>query len=89
MSTTNSHKIFDEPVVECNDCQRYWLDQCDGTKVDEAKPCASYIATRKMDIPNKVKALDEKLKNLGCIVTITMVILAFHLLSHLVEVFMK
>lgn len=86
MSTS---KIFDDFDVECNNCQRYWLDQCDATKVDESKPCNSYIATRKMDIPQKVKALDDKVKSLGCIVTITAVMLAFHLLGHLIEVFMK
>ena len=89
MVSTNLNKIFDEYEVECNNCQRYWLDQCDATKVDDTKPCNSYIATRKMDIPDKVKVLDDKVKSLGTCVTITMVILAFHLLSHLLEVVMK
>lgn len=83
----NSHKIFDEYEVECNDCQRYWLDQCDGAKVNTTKSCTSFLATKNTDIPHKLSKLDDKVKSLGTAVTILEIIMLFHLLSHIIEVF--
>lgn len=58
----SDRKVFDEWTdVDCNNCQRYWLDQCDGTKVNETKICNSFLATRKTDIPMQIKRLDKDL----------------------------
>jgi hypothetical protein len=82
MVTTNSHKIFDEYHVDCNECQRYWLDQCDGTPEDVQKPCTSFIATKKVDIPERIKVLEKRLQSLtGCVLVMNIIII-FHLLSH-------
>lgn len=88
-STTNSHKIFDEFEVECNGCQRYWTDQCDGVKPDTTKSCSSYLATRNMDIPHKVKKLDEKIKLMDTTLTVCNVVLLLHLLVHIIGAFVK
>lgn len=88
-STTNSHKIFDDYEVECNECQKYWLDQCDGVKPDTTRQCTSFVATRNMDIPHKIKKLDEKVKTLDTAVTILNVVLTLHLLVHVVGAFIK
>lgn len=51
-------KIFDEwnELVDCNECQKYWLDQCDGVPIDDARRCNSYVAVRSSEIP---KVIDE------------------------------
>lgn len=88
-STTNSHKIFDEFEVECNGCQRYWTDQCDGVKPDTTKSCSSYLATRNMDIPTKVKTLDDEVTDLKSSVKILNIVVMLHLLCHLLGAFVK
>lgn len=81
-STKDSHKIFDEYHVDCNECQRYWLDQCDGTPEATERHCTSFIATKKVDIPERIKVLEKRLQSLtGCTVVMG-IILVFHLLSH-------
>lgn len=87
MSQSNSHKIFDEYEVECNDCQRYWLDQCDGTPEATERHCTSFIATKKVDIPMRVKRLENTVKTLGGCFIVTNIIMIFHLLSHILEAF--
>lgn len=56
MKTTKNEqrKIFEEPVVECNSCEKYWLSQCDGVKKDTQRKCTSYVAVRREDIPQRV-----------------------------------
>lgn len=76
----NSRKIFDSYEVECHDCQNYWLDKCDGVRLDSARKCTSYIATRKVDLPHKIVVLDAKVKGL----TISLVCLTLAFLLHIV-----
>lgn len=54
-------KIFDEYQVECNECQRYWNDQCDGVREGTTKPCTSFLATRRTNIPEQIKNLEKRL----------------------------
>ena len=85
MNSNMEQKIFDEYEVDCNDCQRYWLDQCDGSKVNVQKPCSSFLATKKMDIPEKVKSIEEKYENIRiCIITLS-IVLALHLITELLN----
>ena len=59
----DNKKIFDDfPTVDCNECERYWLNQCDGVKPSsEAQkvPCNSFLATRKVVIPQQIKRLQK------------------------------
>lgn len=57
----NEPKRFSEWVeVDCNECQRYWDNSCDGCK-DALKgsktPCNSFLATRSVIIPKEIEAL--------------------------------
>ena len=44
-----------EDVKDCNSCVNYWDDTCDGAQFP--KPCNSYKACRKDDIPGAIASL--------------------------------
>ena len=51
-------KIFDDfPTVDCNDCQHYWLDRCDGAKPQAGTRCREFNAVRGIDIPLQIKSI--------------------------------
>lgn len=54
-------RIFDEYQVDCNDCQHYWTDTCDGVKQGSTKACTSFLATRQTNIPEQIKKLEKSL----------------------------
>ena len=54
-------RIFDEYQVDCNECQSYWLDQCDGVKVGSQKACTAFKAIRRTNIPEQIKNLENRL----------------------------
>ena len=68
--------IFDNwnDVVNCNDCAKYWDDSCDGVSKGSKRLCNSFVATRTIVIPEKLKALDKRLKYFGA-ATITLALL--------------
>lgn len=49
-------------VKDCNSCASYWDDSCDGASYP--KPCNSYRACRKDDIPKQIQELNQKVKEL-------------------------
>jgi hypothetical protein len=55
-------RFEDWEEVSCNECGRYWQDSCDGVKEGSRKPCNSFIATRKVVIPARLKALENSNK---------------------------
>lgn len=85
-ATLNSHKRFDEYEVDCNECGRYWTDQCDGTPRGVEKRCTSFVATRRTDIPERIKQLEVQVKTLKTVMTGMNFILLLHLLTHVLEV---
>ena len=57
--------IFEEyPTVDCEDCQSYWKEECDGTPVGSEKVCKAFKATRRTDIPLQIKSLQKASKRL-------------------------
>lgn len=59
---TNKRIFEDFPEVDCNQCEPYWNNQCDGTLVGSEKRCKAFKATRKVDIPFEIKSLESALK---------------------------
>lgn len=58
-------KRFEEWIkVDCNDCERWWVNQCDGVK-DKPRVCMSYLATRKTVIPKQIESLQKKCEALS------------------------
>lgn len=62
-------KRFEEwERVDCNECARYWDSSCDGVSKGSTKPCNSYLATRSVVIPARLKAMEKSNKWLRLIV---------------------
>lgn len=75
------NKIFDEfPKVDCNECEHWWLNQCDGTEKDEHKVCHSFAATRHLVIPEQIKDLERKVNSLTRSLIIVILAVAIHLI---------
>ena len=55
------NKIFDEYQVDCNECQSYWLDQCDGVRTGSHRACTAFKAIRRTNIPEQLKNLEKRL----------------------------
>lgn len=76
-----NRKIFDDfQEVSCNDCGHYWDDSCDGVKKGSKKVCNSFIATRRIVIPEQIKRLEFRVKYLWwsvviCLISILLVVL--------------
>ena len=73
-------KRFSEWVeVDCNQCERWWLNQCDGCK-DTLKgskmPCNSFLATRQVKIPQEINELKKAIKGLKTAIAILSGIIA-------------
>ena len=65
MTSGKSNKqIFEDfPTVDCNDCQHYWDNSCDGVDVSseaQNRPCKTFLATRKISIPQEIKSLKNE-----------------------------
>ena len=71
---TDTPKRFDEwEEVDCNECARYWDSSCDGAARDSHKQCNSFMATRSIILPEKIKRLEQ---TVDCIVAIGFVLVA-------------
>lgn len=59
----NKDKIFDDWVkVDCEQCERWWQNQCDGVCEGENRPCNSFLATRSVILPEQIKRLQNENK---------------------------
>ena len=61
-------RFEDWEKVDCNECARYWDSSCDGTAKDTKKPCNSYLATRSVVLPEKIKKLEKRVFWLSLVV---------------------
>ena len=76
-------KRFDDWIdADCNDCARYWDDSCDGVSKGDKKPCNSFIATRSVVIPEKIKLLEKRFNTLWWIVLCWGILHLIHILFH-------
>lgn len=58
-------KIFEDfPTVDCNECELYWINQCDGVQKAQKRSCTTFKATRSVVIPEEIKWLKTRLKRL-------------------------
>jgi hypothetical protein len=79
-------RFEDFPTTECDNCERYWINQCDGTEINSKgsnASCNSFLPTRKVLIPQEIETLKKRLKMLeievllmSVITIITSVVLA-------------
>lgn len=87
MSASHKEKIFEDwEEVDCNECERWWLNQCDGAKTHgkgSKLTCTSFLATRKVVIPLQIKALQKANKGMMRCVILLSVVELLHILIHL------
>ena len=57
---------FDEwdEIVDCNYCQHYYDNTCDGVSKGSTRLCKQFKAVRGMNIPEEIKSLQNGLKSL-------------------------
>ncbi len=81
MSEKTPKRFEDWEEVDCNECERYWLNQCDGAKTHgkgSKLTCTSFLATRNVVIPEQIKSLQkENIRTRVCII-----LLAFGMILH-------
>lgn len=83
---TDTPKRFDEwEEVECNECGRYWTDQCDGVSKGSTKRCNSFLATRSIVIPARLKSLENNLKSLRFGVILHYILFIVYLILRFME----
>lgn len=75
--------LFDDwsEVKDCNQCEPYWNNQCDGAKVGSEKRCTAFKATRRVDIPLEIEALRKAVKRLSVAVILLGVVQILESLS--------
>lgn len=58
-------KVFDDfKVVDCEGCESWQLNQCDGVPVGSQRSCTAYKAVRRLNTPLQIKALQKGYKDL-------------------------
>lgn len=61
-----SKRFEDWTTVDCNECEHYWTNSCDGACKGSQKPCNSFLATRSVIIPEQIKSLRSQIRWLYC-----------------------
>lgn len=57
-----SKRFEDWTTVDCNECEHYWTNSCDGACKGSQKPCNSFLATRSVIIPEQIKSLRKQIR---------------------------
>ncbi len=74
-------KVFDDFYeVDCNECEHYWTNTCDGVPKGANRSCNSFSATREVVIPKKIERLESALKSLSFSVFCVSLAVAIHIL---------
>jgi hypothetical protein len=71
-----SKRFEDWEEVDCNECERWWINQCDGASKGSKKGCNSYLATRSIVIPERLNSLEKRVNRLGGAVTASLTLIA-------------
>lgn len=68
-------KRFDNwEEVDCNECARWWDSSCDGAR-ERKMPCNSFLATRSVLLPEKLKDCQNAIKWLsGMVILLTIAV---------------
>lgn len=77
-------RFEDWKKVDCEDCQRWWLNECDGVNASSkgsGRLCNSYLATRKVVLPHQIKKLQRAIKWLTGVCVIFGVLMIYILLN--------
>ena len=66
MANEKNKKCFEDwEDVDCNQCERYWDNSCDGAPLKGSRRvCTAFSATRSVIIPLQIKRLERRLEGL-------------------------
>jgi hypothetical protein len=65
MNPKQKQKVFDDfKEVDCEECEAWQLNQCDGVPVGSQRSCTAYKAVRRLNTPLQIKALQKGYKEL-------------------------
>lgn len=83
----SSQKRFEDwEEVDCDNCELYYINQCDGVQNDSKKPCKTFVAVRNIKIPQQIKKLRRRSMCALLLSVISLVISILSLVVSLVEV---
>lgn len=82
----SENKIFEEYKVDCNNCESYWTDQCDGVSCSskDGKRCTAYRAIRRVNIPEQIDKLKRNFDRIEKFTMFMTILFMLHLLCHLI-----
>jgi hypothetical protein len=87
MVITMNKQIFDDfPTAECNECESYWNNQCDGvTPSSKAQndTCKAFVPIRRVSIPQQIESLKKEVNTLRWCLVLVEVVMLLHVLSHI------
>ena len=86
MSEKEPKRFEDWEEVSCNECERWWLNQCDGAKTHgkgSKMPCTSFLATRRVVIPIQIKSLQKANTRMRVCIVLLVVAQILHCLGHI------
>lgn len=73
------NKIFEEwEDVDCNQCEHYYTNTCDGVQKGKKRTCSAFKASRGIVIPEEIRMLKTRLKWL----TVALLLMATSILLH-------
>lgn len=49
-------------VKDCNDCEHYYLSQCDGTQKGEKRTCKEFLVTRRGNLYKEIEEAEKRLQ---------------------------
>lgn len=49
-------------VKDCNDCERYYVSQCDGVQEGQNRPCREFLATRRGNLYREIHESENRLQ---------------------------
>lgn len=81
--TDNPKRFEDWEEVDCNECTHYWDSSCDGASKGSRIGCNSFLATRKVVIPERLNTLEKRFKWLRISCLIIDIAVLLHLVSHI------
>lgn len=76
-------KIFDDfPEANCNQCEPYWTNQCDGASKGSERVCTGFKPVRSVKIPEEIKSLRNNLKWVYRCLILQGLWIIIHILTH-------
>lgn len=72
-------KRFDDysEVNECTNCEHWWTSACDAPPIGSERPCSGFKASRRVSIPEDIKALQRACTALKWQVRIALLLIGF------------